>query len=78
MSINRLQHIIGDNKVAGSCGRIFDVYNPAKGEVIRQIEGASTKDTADAIQVASNALQSWSQVTPVSYTHLTLPTKRIV
>ena len=40
MSINRLQHIIGDNKVAGSCGRIFDVYNPAKGEVIRQIEGA--------------------------------------
>ena len=64
MSINRLQHIIGGKKVAGSCGRVFDVYNPAKGEVIRQIEGASTKDTADAIQVASNALQSWSQVTP--------------
>jgi len=64
MSINRLQHIIDGNKVAGSCGRIFDVYNPAKGEVIRQIEGASAKDTADAIQVASNALQSWSQVTP--------------
>ena len=64
MSINRLQHIIGGNKVAGSCGRVFDVYNPAKGEVIRQIEGASAKDTADAVQVASNTLQIWSQVTP--------------
>ena len=48
MPINRLHHIIDGNKVAGNCGRIFDVYNPAKGEVIRQIEGASTKDTADA------------------------------
>ena len=43
MSINRLQHIIGGNKVTGVCGRIFDVYNPAKGEVIRQIEGASAQ-----------------------------------
>ena len=41
MSINRLQHIIGGNKVAGNSGRIFDVYNPAKGEIIRQIEGVS-------------------------------------
>jgi len=64
MSINRLQHIIGGNKVSGSCGRIFDVYNPAKGEIIRQIEGVSAKDTENAIQVASNALQNWSQVTP--------------
>ena len=32
MSINRLQHIIGGNKVTGSCGHIFDVYNPAKQE----------------------------------------------
>jgi len=35
MSINRLQHIIGGNKVAGNCGRIFDVYNPAKNSHIK-------------------------------------------
>ena len=64
MSINRLQHIIGGNKVAGNSGRIFDVYNPAKGEIIRQIEGVSAKDTENVIQVANNTLESWSQVTP--------------
>ena len=64
MSINQLQHIIGGEKVSGSSGRIFDIYNPAKGKVIRQIEGAGSKDTENAIQAASNALEGWSQIPP--------------
>tara|TARA_B110000116_G_scaffold208708_1_gene184179 strand:+ start:654 stop:2153 length:1500 start_codon:yes stop_codon:yes gene_type:complete len=64
MSINQLQHIIGGEKVSGSSGRIFDIYNPAKGKVIRQIEGAGSKDTENAIQAANNALEGWSQIAP--------------
>ena len=52
MSINRLQHIIDGNKVAGSCGRVFDVYNPAKGEVIRQIEASLNSKNQSANRLA--------------------------
>ena len=64
MSSNNLQHIIGGKKHSGSSGRPLSVFNPATGQVTKTIEAASAKDTAKAIQVASNAFEDWSQVPP--------------
>ena len=64
MSINHLKHIINGEKVSGTSGRIFDIYNPASGKIIRQIEGASSKDTKKAIEISNAAFKEWSQVPP--------------
>ncbi len=60
----KLQHIINGEKVTGSASKVFDIYNPATGQKIRQIQGASAGDVKTAITVAKNALPAWTQVTP--------------
>ena len=40
-----LTHFIGGNPVNGTSGRFSDVYNPATGEVIKEIEISSTVDS---------------------------------
>ena len=64
MSINQLKHIINGEKVSGTSGHIFDIYNPASGNIIRQIEGASSEDTKKAIEISNAAFKGWSQVPP--------------
>ena len=59
-----LKHIINGEKVTGSSDTIFDIYNPATGEIIRQMQGASADDTKAAIESAQKAFPDWSQVTP--------------
>ena len=59
-----LKQIVDGKKVSGSSGHIFDIYNPASGNIIMQIEGASANDTAGAIKIANKAFASWSQVPP--------------
>ena len=56
MSINHLKHIINGEKVSGTSGRIFDIYNPASGKIIRQIEGASSKDAQKAIEISNDCI----------------------
>ncbi|MDE0949031.1 MAG: CoA-acylating methylmalonate-semialdehyde dehydrogenase, partial [Candidatus Thioglobus sp.] len=51
-------------KVSGTSGHIFDIYNPASGNIIRQIEGASSEDTKKAIEISNAAFKGWSQVPP--------------
>jgi len=64
MSTHLLKHFINGEKVSGSSGRTLSVFNPATGKVTKTIEAASAKDTAKAIQVASDAFEEWSQVPP--------------
>jgi len=64
MSINQLKHIINGEKVSGTSGHIFDIYNPASGNIIRKIEGASSEDTKKAIEISNAAFKGWSQVPP--------------
>ena len=64
MSINHLKHIINGEKFSGTSGHIFDIYNPASGNIIRQIEGASSEDTKKAIEISNAAFKGWSQVPP--------------
>jgi malonate-semialdehyde dehydrogenase (acetylating)/methylmalonate-semialdehyde dehydrogenase len=59
-----LKHIINGEKITGSSTTTFDIYNPATGKIIRQMQGASADDTKAAIKSAQKAFPDWSQVTP--------------
>ena len=52
----------------------YDVINPATEEVIGSASKASSSDVQRALKSAQKGLKVWSGTTPVSYTHLTLPT----
>ena len=62
--MKELSHYINGEYVKGSSGRFADVYNPATGEVQAKVPLASEEEMQSAVAIA-----------PVSYTHLTLPTK---
>ena len=52
-------HFINGTQVANSSSRTGNVFNPALGEVVRQVALAETKDARAAIQAASDAYPSW-------------------
>jgi malonate-semialdehyde dehydrogenase (acetylating)/methylmalonate-semialdehyde dehydrogenase len=54
-----VMHFIDGAQVANSSPRTGNVFNPALGEVIRQVSLAETKDAQAAIQAASDAFPSW-------------------
>ena len=66
--------------------KLLDVVNPATDELITQLRIDDGAAVAIKAQKARNAQAAWAAkpladrivCIPVSYTHLTLPTKRIV
>ena len=54
-----VMHFINGSQVANSSPRTGNVFNPALGEVIRQVSLAETKDAQAAIQAASDAYPAW-------------------
>ena len=54
-----VMHFINGAQVANSSQRTGNVFNPALGEVVRQVSLAETKDAKAAIQAASDAYPSW-------------------
>ena len=63
-NIISLQHIINGEKTIGNAITVFDIYNPATGKIIRQMQGANADDVNAAVSVAKHAFSAWSQVTP--------------
>ena len=57
-------HYIGGRVVSGSSGRYGDVYNPATGEVARQVALASADEVRHAIANAAEAFIDWAEVPP--------------
>lgn len=55
-----VQHWIGGKIVAGTSGRTADVYNPATGEVVRQVALASAAELDAAVQAAKAAFPAWA------------------
>jgi len=55
-----VQHWIGGKIVAGKSGRTADVYNPATGEVVRQVALASAAELDAAVQTAKAAFPGWA------------------
>ena len=59
-----INHHIGGQVTEGTSGRHGDVYNPALGEVIRQVVFASEEEVGDAVAVAKAAFPAWAATPP--------------
>jgi malonate-semialdehyde dehydrogenase (acetylating)/methylmalonate-semialdehyde dehydrogenase len=57
--LERIQHWIGGQPVAGTSGRSGPVYNPASGQVAREVDFASAEEVDAAVRVAREAFPAW-------------------
>ncbi len=55
-----LTHYIGGANVAGTSGRVQDVFNPATGSAIDQVPLASSSEVDSAVAAAKAALPAWA------------------
>lgn len=59
-----IHHFIDGTVVEGKSGRTGDVFNPATGEVTRQVSLASSDEVRKAIAAADAALPGWAATPP--------------
>ena len=57
-------HYIGGQAVAGTSARFGDVFNPATGEVARNVALASADEVRSAIENAAQAFPDWAAMPP--------------
>jgi len=55
----RIHHWIGGRSVAGESGRSGPVYNPATGELAREVDFASAEEVGAAVRAAAAAFPAW-------------------
>jgi len=55
----RVNHWIGGARVAGASGRSGPVYNPATGELAREVDFASVEEVDAAVRAAHDAFPAW-------------------
>jgi len=58
-SIDRVHHWIGGQPVAGTSGRHGPVYDPATGELAREVDFASAEEVDAAVRAARAAFPGW-------------------
>jgi malonate-semialdehyde dehydrogenase (acetylating)/methylmalonate-semialdehyde dehydrogenase len=56
---DRVNHWIGGRRVPGTSGRSGPVYNPATGEVAREVDFASVEEVDAAVRTAREAFPAW-------------------
>jgi malonate-semialdehyde dehydrogenase (acetylating) / methylmalonate-semialdehyde dehydrogenase len=59
--LGRVQHWIGGKRVAGGSGRSGPVYNPATGQIAREVDFASVEEVDAAVRTAREAFRGWRQ-----------------
>jgi malonate-semialdehyde dehydrogenase (acetylating)/methylmalonate-semialdehyde dehydrogenase len=57
--LERVNHWINGKRVAGTSGRIGPVYNPATGELAREVDFASVEEVDAAVKAAAAAFPAW-------------------
>ncbi|MFP3920683.1 MAG: CoA-acylating methylmalonate-semialdehyde dehydrogenase [Dichotomicrobium sp.] len=57
----RINHYIGGKRVDGASGRFADVFNPATGEVARQVALANADEVSQAVAAARAAAPEWAR-----------------
>jgi malonate-semialdehyde dehydrogenase (acetylating)/methylmalonate-semialdehyde dehydrogenase len=62
--MEQIGHWIDGKRVAGTSGRMADVYNPATGEVQAQVALASTAEIEAAVASAAEAQKAWGATNP--------------
>jgi malonate-semialdehyde dehydrogenase (acetylating)/methylmalonate-semialdehyde dehydrogenase len=65
MSLAHIGHHIQGSPIAGTSGRLQDVYNPATGAVSAQVALANTSEVARAVAAAKAAFPAWSAMPPI-------------
>ena len=55
----RVNHWIGGKRVPGTSGRTGPVYNPATGDVAREVDFASVEEVDAAVKAAHDAFPAW-------------------
>jgi betaine-aldehyde dehydrogenase len=60
----KLQNFVGGEHVDPADGRLYDLVNPATGEVFAQAPMSGKADVDRAFEVAENAFESWRDSTP--------------
>jgi len=55
----RINHWIGGARVTGASGRSGPVYNPATGQVAREVDFASVEEVDAAVRAAHDAFPAW-------------------
>ena len=68
--MKKLKHIIGGNKVSGNSKTVFNIYNPATGEITATMRGSSKTDVDLAVKSANNAFKNWQKVPPSKRAHI--------
>jgi malonate-semialdehyde dehydrogenase (acetylating)/methylmalonate-semialdehyde dehydrogenase len=58
--MEKLTHFIDGNMVEGTSGRFGDVFNPATGQVQKQVPFASEEELDAAVKAASAAFPAWA------------------
>jgi len=58
-NLDRVNHWIGGKRVAGTSGRQGAVYNPATGQVAREVDFASAEEVDAAVRTAREAFRAW-------------------
>jgi len=61
-----VQHVIGGKRVSGSGERRADVFDPATGQVARQVVLGTRADVDAAVAAAHAAFPGWSATTPLA------------
>jgi malonate-semialdehyde dehydrogenase (acetylating)/methylmalonate-semialdehyde dehydrogenase len=59
--MEQIRHYIGGQRVDGTGGRTADVFNPATGDVARQVQLGSTDDVGRAVAAAKAAAPEWGR-----------------
>jgi len=58
--MEKLTHFINGKKLAGNSGRYADVFNPATGQVQKQVPLASVEELDSAVKAAAAAFPGWA------------------
>lgn len=73
-----IQHYIEGKFVEGKGKRFQEVFNPATGEVTARVPFSTTEELNQAVAVAKNAFNSWSQVTPLKRARIIFKFKELL
>ncbi|MEO7571370.1 MAG: CoA-acylating methylmalonate-semialdehyde dehydrogenase [Acidimicrobiales bacterium] len=57
--MDRIHHLVGGQSRPGTSGRRSDIFDPATGQVIAEVDLASIEEVDDAVAVAVDAQRSW-------------------
>ena len=63
--MEKLTHYIDGKPVEGGSGRFGDVYDPATGQVQKQVPLASADEVDSAVKAASSAFPAWAAMPPL-------------